>query len=122
MTAAVADHKNGVYDAMRRRSVGHVQVDHHAARAVGIDRVGAGFLSFRCEIRLARQSKAVAPVITLREIAVAVENLDAGPNTWWTIRKTWRSVGGDAERVFALQRRVRAAEIVCPGNTVQHRQ
>jgi predicted amidohydrolase YtcJ len=43
-----------------------------------------------------RQSKAVAPVITLREIAVAVENLDAGPNTWWTIWKTWRRLARGA--------------------------
>jgi len=102
MPAAIADHKHYIYDPGRTRRDRRVQVDHHAARAVAIDRVGAGFLPFRCEIGLAPRSKAVARVITLREIALAVENLDAGPNTWWTIRKTWWSVRGKAERVFTL--------------------
>src|SRR5271169_1332875 len=54
----------------------HVQVDHHAARAVGIDRVVALFSPFRCEFG----RTAVAYVVTLCEVAVAVENLDTCHN------------------------------------------
>jgi len=96
----------------------HVQVDLHAARAVGINSVGSGLLSVRREIGLACRSKTVAPVITLRQPAAAVKDLDTGRNRWWTIRKAGRRLGGNAESVFALERRVRAPEIVCSGDTV----
>src|SRR5271155_2355782 len=77
MSTAVADDKQDVYDTGRGvcRDAGHVQVDHHTARAVGIDRVGACFLPFRREFG----RDAVADVITLCEIAVAVKNLDTCP-------------------------------------------
>src|SRR5262249_34697532 len=90
--------------------------DHHAARAVGIDRVGAGLSPFWREIGLRRhRPKTVAWVITLREMAVAVENLD-------TCHNCWRSVGSNAEGVLALERRVRAPIAVRPRRTTQHRQ
>src|ERR1700757_2078522 len=101
MTPAVADHEHDLDDTVGRRGSRHVQVEHVAARAVGIDRVGAGFLPFRCEIGLACQSKAVASIVALREITLAVIIPDTRPNTWRTIRKTRRGVGSNAEGVFA---------------------
>ena len=44
----------------------------------------------------------VALVITLRELAVAVEHLDAGHNLRWAIRETRRRERGDGKRVFAF--------------------
>jgi peptide/nickel transport system substrate-binding protein len=44
----------------------------------------------------------VALVITLRELAVAVEHLDAGHNPRWAIRETRRRERGDGKRVFAF--------------------
>jgi len=63
-----------------------IQVDHHAAgcRSV-INFVGAGFLPWRCELG----RKAVADVVTLCEIALAVENLDTCPNMWRVIRSIY---------------------------------
>src|SRR6266404_2151656 len=124
MTAAIADHKLDVYDS-GGEACGHVrnvQIDHHAASAVGFDLVGAGFLPWRREV-VARE--VVAAVITLGEIAPAVEYLDPGHNPRRTIRKIWWSVSRNAESVFALQRRVRAPEIVGsprPSRTAQRRQ
>jgi hypothetical protein len=114
MTPAVADHENDFYDTARRavRDMRHVQVDYHAARAVWIYRVSAGFLPFRSEIGLAPRSKAVAVVITLGEMSPPVENLDASHNGWWTVRKIRWGVRGDTERVLALEGRVGASEIV----------
>src|SRR5215471_16892839 len=66
MTAAIADHKQDVYDTGRR------PCDHHAARAVRTDPIGPRLLSLHRELGRG----AVAEVITLCEIAVAVENLD----------------------------------------------
>src|ERR1700731_227986 len=83
-----------------------------ATRAVGIDRVGARFLSFGREIGLACRPKAVAPVITLCKVALAVESLDTRDNLWWPVRKAWWSVRGNSEGVFARKRRVRAPFIV----------
>jgi hypothetical protein len=80
MTTAVADHKHNLYATVGCWSVGHVQVDLHAASAVPIDHIGAGFLPFRRKIGPAHRSKAVAYVITLGQIAPAVENLDPGHN------------------------------------------
>src|SRR5437016_1330948 len=111
MTAAVADHKQDPYDSVGRGRAGHVQVDYHAARAVGIDRIGAPLSPCWCEFR----RNAVADVISLCEIAVPVENLDTGHNQW-------DGEVSDAERVFALERRVRAREIVAssrPSRTAQ---
>src|SRR5271170_1714903 len=108
MTAAVADHKQDFDDSVGRGRTRHVQVDHHAARAVGIDPIGTPFLPCRCESGW----NAVAYVIALCEVAVAVENFHTRDYLRRTIRKTCRGICGDAERVFALQRRVRAAEIV----------
>src|ERR1700720_2216702 len=123
MSAAAADHKHDLYDAVGKGGAGHVQVDHRAARAVGIDRVGARFLSFRCEIGLASRPKAVADVITLCEVALAVESLDTCHNLWWPVRKARWSVRRNSEGVFALERRVRApAIIVSPGHAGQRRQ
>src|SRR5258708_1295858 len=120
MTAAIADHKLDVYDSGGEAcgQVRNVQIDHHAASAVGFDLVGAGFLPWRREV-VARE--VVAAVITLGEIAPAVEYLDPGHNPRRTIRKIWWSVSRDAEGVFALQRRVRAPEIVCSGEAAQRR-
>src|SRR6516164_3898084 len=43
VTATIADHKQGLYDAVRgaRGDAGYVQVEHRAPCAVGINRVGA---------------------------------------------------------------------------------
>src|SRR6516162_8366418 len=112
MPAAVADHKHDIYDPGRTRRDRRVQVDHHAARAVGIDRIGARFLSRRREVWT---RVVVALVITLRKIAMAVEHFDAIYNThniWRAVREVGRRVGGYAERVFAVERSVRAPEIV----------
>lgn len=111
MTAAVTDHKPDLNNTVRCRRVGHVQVDLHAARAVGIDIVGAGLLPFRRKIGLAPRSKGVAIVVTLCESAVAVEYLYPGYNGGWTVRKTRWCIRRNAKRVFAFQRRVGAAEI-----------
>src|SRR5271167_157668 len=121
MTAAIADHEFDVYDSSRTCPNGHVQVDHHAAGAVRSDLIGAGFPPWRREVG---SRVVVALVITLREVAMAVEHLDAVDNPRRTIRKTRRGVVGYAERVFALERCVRAPEIVasaCPGDTTQRR-
>ena len=70
MTAAVTDHEFDVYDS-GGQACGHVrnvQIDHHAAGAVGIDLVSALFLPWRREV-VARE--------TLGEVALAVEHLDA---------------------------------------------
>src|SRR5260370_42570147 len=67
--------------------------------------------------------KAVDPVTALCEFALPVENLDTCHNLWWTVRKTWWSVRGSAEGVFALERRVGATLIAPrPGHTAQRRQ
>src|SRR5215469_7313732 len=79
MTAAVADHKQDLYHSVGRGCARHVQVDYHAARAVGIDRVSPSFLPWRCEL----SGNAVADVITLCEIAVPVENLNTRDNLWY---------------------------------------
>src|ERR1700730_2054083 len=118
MTTAVADHKHDLYATVGCWSVGHVQVDLHAPSAVGIDLISTRFLPFRRKIRFVHRSKAVAYVITLGQMAPAVEDLDPGHN----LRDD--EVRG-AESVSALERRVRAAEIVassCPRPTVQRRQ
>ena len=95
MTAAVADHKHDVYYSCGTHRDRRVQVDHHAARAVRIDRIGPLFLPFRCEIFLVHRAKAVAYVISLTEVAVTVKNL----NTCYNL---WQSVVGNPEGVFAL--------------------
>src|SRR5215469_15147015 len=124
MTAAVADHKHDVYDSGGTRRHRRVQVDHHAAGAVGIDRVAPGFLPWWREVG---SRVVVSLVITLRKIAMAVEHLDAIYNThniWRAVREAGRRVGGYAERVFALERRIRAPVVVRasrPGHTAQHR-
>src|SRR6516162_343092 len=114
VTATIADHEPDLQDTAGGPggNIRNVQVDHHAAGGVGIDGVGAGFLPFRREIGLACRAKTIAPVIALSEPAATVEDLDARRNRWWTVWKTWRGIGGDAKRVFALQRSVRAPEIV----------
>src|SRR5215470_10584156 len=111
MTAAVADHKHDVYDPGGGAwgDAWDVQVDHHAARTVRIDLMGAGFLPWRREVG---SREVVALVITLREVAPAIEYLDAGHNFRRTIRKTGRGVADDAKGVFAFEHRVRASEIV----------
>src|ERR1700730_9033998 len=122
MTAAVADYKHDLDASVGRRGTRHVQVEHVAACAVGINRVGAGFLPFWREIGLACRPKAVAPVITLRKSALPVIIPNPRRNRWWAIRQARRSVGGNAEGVFALKRRVRATVIVLrPDRTAQHR-
>src|SRR5215467_14674322 len=124
MTAAVADHKHDVYDSGGTRRHRRVQVDHHAAGAVGIDRVAPGFLPWWREVG---SRVVVSLVITLRKIATAVEHLDAIYNThniWRAVREAGRRVSGNAEGVFALECRVRASEIVgssCPGRAVDRR-
>src|SRR5215469_7520366 len=114
MASTVADHKQSRYDTGACGALRDVQVDHQFARAVGIDMIGArlcaGLTCWRRELGW----NAVAGVATLGEIALAVEKPDAGYDLWRTIRKTWRSVRGDPVRVFALQGRVRALEIVSP--------
>src|SRR6516165_1111736 len=112
MTAAVADHKQDVYDTGREPcgDVGHIQVDHHTASTVGIDGISALFLPWRRELG----GNTVADVIALGQMAPAVEKLDARYNLRRAGRQTCRSVGRDPERVFAFERRVRAAEIVIP--------
>src|SRR6516162_5108353 len=100
MPAAVADHKHDVYDPGRTRRDRRVQVDHHAAGAVGIDRIGALFLPWRREV-VARD--VVALVITLREVAMAVEHLDAiynSHNIRRAVREASRRVTRNAEGVF----------------------
>src|ERR1700730_16856958 len=106
MTAAVADHKHDVYYPGGTHRDRRVQVNDHAASAVGFDRISALFLASWCEIFLVHRAKAVAYVITLTEVAVTVENLDTRDNLWY-------SVVGNPEGVFALERSCRAAEIVC---------
>src|ERR1700732_472483 len=102
MMAAVADHKLDLYDSVGKGGAGHVQVRYRAARAVGINRVGTRFLSCRREIGLACRPKAVASVIALCEPSLAVESLDTCCNQWWPVRKTWWSVRGNSEGVFAF--------------------
>src|SRR5215471_179917 len=72
MTAAVTDHEQDLYESRGSRRDRRVQVDHHAARTVGIDRIGTPFLPWRCELG----GNAVADVVALGEIALAVKNLD----------------------------------------------
>jgi hypothetical protein len=90
MTAAVADHKLDPYlPALGgdRRNAKHVQIDHHAAGAVRIDQIGAGFPPCR---RKVGAREVVALVITLRQIAVTVEDLDTGDD----LRRNRRFGGG----------------------------
>ena len=101
VTAAVAEHKQDLNDSRRTCRNRRVQIDHHAAGAVRIDLIGTGFLPWRREVR---SREVVASVITLREVAPAVEYLDAG-------RDRRSRVVGNAEGVFAFERRVRAAVI-----------
>ena len=51
MTAAVTDHEVDRYDSGGEAwgHVRNVQIDHHAAGAVGIDLIGPGFLPWRRE-------------------------------------------------------------------------
>src|SRR5262252_4161644 len=119
MTAAIADHKLDPYDPGGTGRHRRVQVDDHGAGAVGIDLIGARFPPWRREVG---SCIVVALVITLREVAMAVEHLDAIDNPRRTIRK---GEAGNAERVFALECRVRAPEIVgtsCPSCAAQRRQ
>src|SRR5262249_44464175 len=106
MTTAIADHEHDLDDSSTRGGARDVQVEYGAACAVGFNRVGAGF---PCrEIGLAHCSKAVACVITLREVTLAVESRDTCDNLRWTVRRTCRSVCRNAEGVLTLERRVRA--------------
>ena len=92
MTATVADHEFDPYDS-GGEACGHVrnvQINHHAAGTVGIDLVGTGFLPSR---RKVVAGEIVALVITLREVTLAVEHLDAGHNLRRNIlRRRWRVV------------------------------
>ena len=79
MTAAVTDHEVDLYDPGGEAcgDARNVQIDHHAAGAVGIDLVGALFPPWRREVGT---GEVVALIIPLRELALAVENLDAVHN------------------------------------------
>jgi len=69
MTTTIADHKHDVCDTGGGAcgDVWHIQVDHHAAGAVGIDLVGAGLLPGQREIVA---SEVVSSVIALGQIAL----------------------------------------------------
>jgi hypothetical protein len=95
MAAAVTDHEQDLYDSRGSRRDRRVQVDHHAARTVGIDRIGTPFLPRRCELGW----NAVAEVVALGEIALAVKNLDSCDD----LRRISRSVRGNPESVFAFE-------------------
>src|SRR6516225_3092483 len=115
MAAAIADHKLDVYDAggLVGGDLRDVQVDCHAAGAVRVDLIGAGFLPRRREVG---SREVVASVITLREVAMAVEHLDAGDDLrrrrQRTVRKRGARLGGSPGPVFAFEGRVGAPEIV----------
>jgi len=85
MTAAIADHKQDVYDSLSEAC------DHHATSAVGIYCVGSRFLPWRREL----DRNTAAGVITLCEMTVAVKNLDP-------VKNLNHSVVGTAKRVFAF--------------------
>src|SRR5215471_17989517 len=102
MTAAVTDHEQDLYESRGSRRDRRVQVDHHAARTVGIDRIGTPFLPWRCELG----GNAVADVVALGEIALAVKNLDPSHHLRRTVRKTWWSVDSNPKGVFAPEGRV----------------
>ena len=84
MTAAIADHKQDVYDSLSEAC------DHHATSAVGIYCVGSRFLPWRREL-----DRNTAAGITLCEMTVAVKNLDP-------VKNLNHSVVGTAKRVFAF--------------------
>src|SRR5215472_11777054 len=95
MTAAVADHKKDLYDSRGAHRDRCVQVEHLAAGAIRIDRIGALFLPLRRELGW----DAVAPVVTLREVALAVVNPDARHHHR---RATRRYIARSSRRIFFM--------------------
>jgi len=115
VTAAIADHGHGLDLSSLgsdRWNPEHIQVKHTAAGAVGINVIGAAFLSLRAKIGLVEYPKTITGVIALGEFALAVKDRNPGDDLRRTVRKSCRRIGGDAKRVFALERRVRATKIV----------